>query len=482
MKKNRLNTLPPALPLSFLLAFFLVFTSCNDLDRSDVNYAYLGGEIINPTSEYLVIKKNGKVLDTAYLDDRNRFSLKIDSVGSGLYVIEHRPEFQNVYLEAGDSLLLRANTLAFDESLHFSGTGDTRNNFMAEMFLLDENNSDLLVSYYKTDPARFIEKTDSIRAERLSSLERIHEKHKFSESFLDLARKTIDYESYDLKERYTYLVNKYYDEYAAQISSNFHDYRKDVRFNEKTLQCSPAYKRFIGNYLINRSFLWCEKQNMVEEDCFDLSNQENIKARIKMAGNLLNVPSLREHFLTKLGSLGIILAESREDILDIIALLEKKGLSENAIQDMKKLGTIQLAFLPGTTLSDVPMITLTGDQKPIGKIISRPAIIFLWSIYSHDHQEEHKMMEELREKYPEIDFIGINLDVGETSNWRMAVQKYGYDRNNEFQLASSSVENRFLQFYLNKLLFLDSSGEVVIGDTFQNSPEFESRILEFLNR
>lgn len=445
-------------------------------------YAYIGGEIINPTSNIVVIKKDGIILDSIHLDEKNKFSYKIDNAKTGLYLIQHRPETKSFYLSAGDSLLMRVNTLAFDESVHFSGKGDAQNNFLTEMYLLDEANADLLLSFYKTDPSEFQKKTDSIRERRFETLKKMKEKYKFSPEFVQLAEKIITYESNDLKERYTYLINKYYKEYSDRLPKDFHGYRKKVRFNEVALQCNPAYKRFIENYLINHSFEWCSKQNFDRNDCYDLTDTENVKSRIQMVGDLIHISSLRKHFLSKLGATGIIMAKSKEDIFAIIKKLKENGYPEDGIKAMNQLGSIQLAYLPGTTLKNVPIININGDSIPFNRIIRKPTIIFLWSIYKPEHKQDHELIQELRVKYPEINFVGINMDVGETAAWKIAFQKYGYNKDFEYQLGPTSINKKFFQYYLNKLLFLDASGKVIIGDAFINSPEFESRILEFLNR
>ncbi|MFD0975911.1 TlpA family protein disulfide reductase [Salinimicrobium gaetbulicola] len=468
---------------AYLLGFiFISFYSCDNSPSNQTNSAYLGGEIVNPTSEYIVLQKNGKILDSIRLDDRNRFSYRIDSVQQGIYSFGHRPEIQHFYISPGDSLLIRANTLAFDESLHFSGTGEAENNFITEMFLLDEANADLLLSFYKTSPSEFLKQTDSIKRNRLEHLERLKVKKKFSPEFVTLAEKIINYESYDLKERYIYLISKYYTEYQQKLPDNFYEYRKNVVFNDTSLQETAAYKRFIENYLTNKSLELCKRTHKDHEECFDRANTKNILNRIKMVGDLIKIPSLKNHFLLKLGAKGIVLARSREDIKVILEALRKNGFPEDQVKDMEQLGTIQLAYLPGTEIKDVPLINTKEEFVPFLNIVDKPTIIFLWSIYKDGHQEDHKLIQELRRKYPEINFVGINLDIDETTAWKIAVQKYNYNKDFEYQLGQTQINKRFFQYYLNKLLFLDDAGKVVIGDAFINSPEFESRILEFLNR
>lgn len=466
--------------LKLFFALLILATGCTEPGTTET-HAYIGGEIINPNKGFVVLTKNGTIQDTISLDQQNRFSYRLDSVESGLYLIQHFPETQNVYLEPGDSLLLRANTMAFDESLHFSGRGDARNNFMAEMYLLDEENSNLLLSFYKNKPVDFLKKTDSILKKRMESLEKTAAKRKFSPEFVELARKIIHYENYDLLERYSYLVNKYYKEYGNEIPEDFHKYRKQVQFNDEAMQSSPAYRRYIDNYLINRSLKWCARQTYDEDECNSLTDVKNIMSRIRMVDNLIHLPSLKNHFFSKLGSQAIVMSKSQSQIDQILQLLESKGYPEDDLENLSQLGSIQVAYLPGTRIQNVSLHTFEGDSISIKKIYTKPTVVFLWSVYHERHTRDHEKIQDLREKYPEINFVGINIDVGEPSVWKNAIQKNNYNREQNFQLGDTGIERRFFDYYLGKLVFLDKTGEVIVGNMHFDSSQLESRILEFMN-
>ena len=481
LKNIRINTPCPAISALLTLCLTILFSACNESGK-DQRTAFLGGEIINPTSNQIIIKRNGKILDTIPLNDKNRFSYKIDSVEKGLYLLEYQPETQNIYLSPGDSLLLRANTLAFDESLHFSGKGFEKNNLMAEMFLEDENTAKLLLNFYKYTPQQFSRIADSIKVERLKLLERSDENQNFTEDFIELSKDIIEYENRDLRERYTYLVTKYYKQYGKQIPEEFHAYREHVDFNNKELQCSPGYKRFIQNYLINYSLSWCAGSGLDKEDCYDLTNVHNVNARLRKAGELIQLPFLREYILRKIAVRGIVMANSRENIVSILKALQEQNFSEKNLDEMRKLGSIQLAFLPGISLGEVSVVNMEGELLKISELLDKPTVIFIWSAFAKGHEEEHRRIRQLRQKYPGINFIGINIDVGDEPEWRVAVRKNNYDTDFEYQLGPTRIENKFYSFYIDKLLFLDPSGEVLKGDAVLTNPNFETQLLEFLNR
>lgn len=155
---------------------------------------------------------------------------------------------------------------------------------------------------------------------------------------------------------------------------------------------------------------------------------------------------------------------------------------------MVTLGNIQLAFIPGINIGNVPVVTSEGDTLRTRNLINNYTMVYLWSIYApNHHKKQHDKIQELRKKYPEVDFVGLNIDIGETSAWMNALQKYDYLTDSEYQLAKIQILGRYVKSevfkpYLDKLLFLDPTGTVVWGKGQLDSPELESNLLEFLNQ
>ena len=59
-----------------LIVFILVFTTllgCNTTDNS-CGQAYIGGEIINPNSEFVTLYRDASPIDTLFLDENNSVS------------------------------------------------------------------------------------------------------------------------------------------------------------------------------------------------------------------------------------------------------------------------------------------------------------------------------------------------------------------------------------------------------------------------
>ena len=118
--------------------FFLSLISCSKDFKKDDYRAYFGGEVINPTNRFIYFSKDGVVIDTIPLQKDNTFFVQFDSLAPGIYTFKHDPEYQYVYFDKNDSIMVRLNSNNFDESIIFCGRGDAKNNYLMESFLKDE--------------------------------------------------------------------------------------------------------------------------------------------------------------------------------------------------------------------------------------------------------------------------------------------------------------------------------------------------------
>ena len=148
--------------------FFLVLLfSCQKDKKSD--HIFFGGQIVNPSSSYVTLYKDNQRIDSLELDKSFKFYKKYDSLDLGIYKIEHIPEYNSVFLEKGDSLWIRINASAFNESIVYSGNGASKNNFMMDLQLFFENENKFLSSKYSNDSKSFNSIIDSLLIEKKSN-------------------------------------------------------------------------------------------------------------------------------------------------------------------------------------------------------------------------------------------------------------------------------------------------------------------------
>ncbi len=156
---------------SLVILVTLSLLGCNTTNNNSCGYAFVGGEIVNPINDHLVLYDNIAPIDTLYLDDDNRFSFEIESLNPGLHSLVHGGEYQVILLEANDSLMLRLNTLDFDESLVFTGVGAKKNNYLINLSNTLESESQQVYKFSKSKPDVFLTSIDSLKNEKINRLE-----------------------------------------------------------------------------------------------------------------------------------------------------------------------------------------------------------------------------------------------------------------------------------------------------------------------
>jgi hypothetical protein len=470
------------LKLSLFLIISLFFFSC-DKENKTSKEIFIKGQIANPSSKYVIISKNNISIDTLLLDSKNRFEGTLKGLKTGLYVFRHPPENQVIYLEPGDSTLIWLNTLEFDESINFSGKGSEKSNFLTNLYLLNQQDNDLILSYYKLDPSEFAKKTDSIRDNRKQKLIELEEKNDLSQEFYEIANSSINYEYFDLRERYAFLIRKYNPSLTSKIPSDFHEYRKDVSFNSIALEDSYVYLNFIDDFLKTKSLENCAKNSPKDKECTDINSFENIRSRIELVDSLIKNKNIKNSFLAKLASQGIIYSQKAENIDLILDLLKRMDYSGNMQKGIDQMAKIQTDYLPGNSIGDKVYINTQKDTVQLKSFNRKPIITYRWMSSSPSHYKwQQNIIKNLQFKYPEIAFIGINLDIDDSDKWIEVIKNNTFDPELQFQATKIRVDENLLKNYLNKLIFMDPNGEIIRGDLQINTPDLENKILEFISQ
>ena len=146
----------------FLLGVVL---SCQ-AEKNSHSGIFLGGQIVNPSSRAVTLYQGTQVIEMLDLGENLRFQRQYDSLPDGIYKLEHLPEYQTLLLEDQDSLWVRINAAAFDESMVYSGVGASKNNFLLELFLKQEAENNYLSSKYSNNKRTFNAIIDSLLLEK----------------------------------------------------------------------------------------------------------------------------------------------------------------------------------------------------------------------------------------------------------------------------------------------------------------------------
>jgi len=449
--------------------FLITLFGCSEQSQTLKSDTYFGGEIINPKSKYVLFLKDDAVMDTIYLNKKNRFITKFKNLAEGLYTFKHGNEFQYVYLQPSDSVLVRLNTWNFDESLVFSGKGSSKNEFLINLFLQNERDDKAMSRYFNLNENDFEHKIDSLAKQREATFKDFAslQKDKISTNYRKLVNTAIYFPLYSLKEIYPYyyrMAHKQKD--FPIINSDFYKYRSKINLNEKSLVSFYPYQNYIVSYLYNLSY-----QNK------DISEKKLTNTLLHEIVNHIKLEKFKNTLLRRVVINDFLKSEPTCSIDQSALVYFLQNCTNNDYKKQLKSLVHDSKYVKNNTpLHDFEVKTFSNEVKTINKIIKdKKTVIYFWSTEYMSTDYLASRIRYLTYTYPNMLFIGIHLQ-DENSDLKNDPNLKLLNINNQYTLTNNSYAKQYLTSNYPRVIIVNKKGIVVNGFTYLDSKYLNSQL------
>ena len=464
--------------LTLLILVFTTLFGCNS-DENTCGQAFIGGEIINPKNTFVTLYKDGLPIDTLHLDNNNRFSYQIETLNPGLHSFKHHRENQVVIIEPNDSIMIRLNTIDFDESLVFSGNGSKKNNYLINMFLKLEEEEHFVYESSKLDPEKFLSKLDSIKNEKYQSLNAFIEKYQPTDYFTNVAKIGIDYSYYRDKEIYPYRYFGINEPLPLDsLPEGYFDFRKDIDYNREEL------KEFFPYF----NFLFPHFNNLAMEKYFKDHNEEklertNIKYhlnKLELIDDMVESEMLKNNILIIPTRNFLNYSTSFEDSQAMYDSFLDKNTNEQYDIYITNLFKTLNRLRPGNNLPEVEVLNYNNEAATLSSISKRSTVLYFWSSINKYHFENsHAKVRELKRLYPSIDFISININSNNEPIWKRLLKQNSIDVTNEYRFRNPEIAKKLLAIqYINKVIVVDRNDNIITSNANLFRTDFKNLLDE----
>lgn len=453
-----------------------IFTqSCKKSYENDDFTAYFGGEVINPSSKYVIFLKNNEVIDTLLLDEKNRFFKRFDSLQPGLYTFKHDPEYQYIYFDKNDSLMVRINALEFDESLVFCGKGDEKNNFLIELYLKNTQDHKNSFEAFDLNTKEFIKYIDSSHQTRFQFYEDKKEELAWSDGFDKVANASLNYYLYAKKEIYPMMHNLRtgYDIHDL-LPTNFYDHRQKIKFNDEDLMHYSSFVRYLSHMLSNVSFEQVAHKTHLNE------NEKAIEMaiiKLNIADTLFKSEFIRNNILDQITFNYLLEDQNVNNTERFLKRYRELSTNEDKKSEIAKIVSATKNLKPGSNLPNLTLINHDGTEIESSELLNKKSVIFFWTENSERHLSSiHKKAKKYKEEFPDYQFIAINIDTSH-DDWREHLKKYKsnsilYLKMKDFEL----LKEKWVITKLHRTIILDDTGK--IDNAFVNL--FDAKFTNYL--
>ncbi|WP_430413138.1 TlpA family protein disulfide reductase [Kordia sp.] len=457
--------------ISPLLLFLICFGCSESKKESDKNVAYFGGEIINPSDEYVLLYHKDELVDSLRLDENNRFLIKLKNHENGLYKFYHHPEHQYVNLEKGDSLLLRLNTLAFDESLFYSGKGAEKNNFYTELYLSEQQYRDnSLYKDCKLTPVAFEERIDSVYTFRKQRNEEFFTQNPtVSVDFKNFINNVITYTKYRYKETYENTAHERVND-SIRIPKDFFKYRKEINLNDSTLNYYVPYIRYTMQYINNESYSECIRKSLKPNTKINTSLTYNMN-KLKLIDSLVSLPNVRDQLLRYTAY--SYFRNNHSDIdknNEFFKMFQAISHNSESKKEIANLHEGIKDLQKGSFFSDKIYVQDSKYNKvAVNNLSSKKGktLFYFWTSRQPGHKKlVTRKIKVLAKEFPNLNIVGISLDTNH-KRWKRALRELEFPVSKQYRVTDDeSLSRDFGLISINKLIITDQNGRII--DAFSN--------------
>ena len=448
--------------LIFLMICLCTASSCKKKVYSD--RLFFGGQIVTPTSTYVTLYKDNKTIDSLSLNLNYRFFKYYDSLDSGIYKIEHIPEYKSVFLEKGDSIWTRINASSFDESIVYSGRGSAKNNFMMDLLLSFEKENSFLSSKYSSDSETFTKIIDSLLIEKKNKWILMDSINQLSPIAQKITQAAYIYPYATRKERYALLRGTFWDKKRDSV---YFDYRKYLSHSETDLAFFDPYINYVLNYLSEKALDSSENYfRNRQKTSFNIKRLQLIKSHIK--GNVL-----RNNLSRAVAFEELMKIENNKHHEKFLQQFLMVNTSKSYLKEVLDLHNDIENMSTGKKLPEIKLQNHRLDIVSTDDLIENPTIFYFWSQTQMSHYRNTVLkVKELEKKYPEFHFKGVCI---QPFNEIVFEVHRMMNIDPETQLAFVNFDKdskKWVLSLLNRAIVVNANGNIEEGFANFSAPDF----------
>lgn len=430
-----------------LALIVLTIISCN---KSEKNYVLFSGKIENPNSNLLsIINSSNKKVREIKVSDAGVFSDTIFNA-NGYYRFSDGKETSSIYLENGYNITLNMDAKEFDESITYTGTGSSENNFLAKKFLIKEKHNDI-GKLFLLEEKEFLAKINEQKTELLSSID-----GSISEKFAQNEKKNIDYDYILTTKQYERGHAYFAKKKEFKVSKDFPDLTKDLKFdNEEDYKISSAYRNLVGRNFYKTAREVSKKDSVSFQDAA-IQFIEKVKSS-----------EIKNGLLT---SIARNISSKNEKSADLYTAIMKLSTDKDFKTKLTKKYNLINTLAKG---NDSPIFdnyeNYAGGTSSLSDFKGKYVYIDVWATWCGPCKREIPSLKKVEKQYHDKDiaFISISIDVKKSHDaWIQMVKDKELTGVQLF--ADNDWSSKFIKNYdinsIPRFILIDKEGKIVNAD------------------
>lgn len=452
------------------LTILAALTACGN--GEDAYTAYFGGEISNPRVSYVVLSYADQNIDTIPLDENNRFFIKFDSLAPGLYSFKHGADYQYVFFDRNDSLMVSVNSADFDRSIVFSGRGEQKNNFLMELYLLHEEDRTKGYGIYDYSYNDFKKAIDSTYALRKAFYERSKQGIKWSDDFDYFALNRLNFNYFTKREYYPYIhARRTGKDVRPYLPDDFYHFRNSINFDDPKLTQFSPFVRYLTAMLNNMAISRGQRGNDKAEN----SLRDNI-AKLNIADSIFSNENIKNEILDNIAFSYLLEDQNIANNQKFLQHFMQVSTDDSEANEIKRMSKAIQRLNKGARLPQVELVDAGNKYYGIENDIGKETVIFFWTGCAQTHMKMvFDKVASLKNEHPHVNFIAVNVDKDE--EWRKIPNFTAFEHAMQLRAANFNVlKEKWVLTKINRTIILNADGTIKNAFTDLMSNDFKMQL------
>lgn len=454
MKKKQKFIGTSVMQYSFIFIVILNFIACNQSQNEIADRVIIAGRLENTNETFAIIKwdEYGFASQKEKIDRRGNFKFEIQTDKSNYYTFQYGRKSLQLYLDAGDSIYIHANTTDFLVSVQFFGDKAKENYFLKAKSLHIKKQSLNIDSIFSLKTHHFVQEADRILQKNQEWL------IKYCSNTKNLDQKFVEIEKTQFLYNWAYWRLLYPDYYKHLTQLEFTDeeesyntYLQKLDFNNSGLLLSESFRNYIIHYIRNEADLIQRRDNKaVTHLYFDLIDERISNQSIKdfcyfrfMESQLEDNPAASEQIVARFDGL----------CMDV----QMRKLIHEDYKEYKKIEVGQKA-------PKISLLDKSGKRYDLEDFKGKYLYVDVWASWCGPCLQEYTLLKEIKKELEgkNIEIIAVSVDDDE-SKWIKMVDKKKMDG---WQFIAeggwnSSLINQFKIKRIPRFILIDPEGKII---------------------
>lgn len=434
------------------LVFLVLFLSQTLVFAQDK--VILQGQINNPINDYLTLSFQNHFVTYAPnsihipLKKDNTFFIEIDIDTLTHAYLEHGNQITDLFLQAWDSVNIKAEGTNFQKTMTFKGLGASENTCLAIFHQkFDKKNNPYPQKYKTLSPKNFRSSVDKIRKEETKFLKNYTREYTLSKDFVNYLQNKIDYNWANYLMNYPLYFDYLNQGKKQKYANTYYDFLSQIPIQNKKALINYEYVKFLDNY-----FTYLKKSLALKEpsELYDL-----MERRLK--------GSVRYHTLARALALGI-----DENYFEQLNEEYNKLSRSLAFDNYHYLEAVENKLKQDSALkskgnfADFELENLRGEQIAMQDFKNKAVCLIFWESDCQDCLKQEKNTQQILRNFDgEIELVYVALDK-DKDLWNDTVSR---KKLTGTQLYAGKSSNELIAKYtLSKLpsyFLIDKGGKII---------------------